>query len=407
MITAGDEHSIEKLKQIIKEQQDEIFRLKFIIDSIPGSIYWKDTSGKYLGANKFVYIMAGINSDIQIIGKTDSQLPWADVSARLKEIDTFVMQSKKMLQAEEKPRLANGKEATFLSQKTALLNKNGEVEGVLGVSMDITELKRAQENEKQALQKSAADEATKRALMIFSGMSTHDLRTPLSSINLRAAFLKKYMPALLEAYKFATRADLNVAYIQPKVLEDLPGTPEDIMQGVREANEYIDISLKSLKGASQGEELISEDQLSDCNVERLLQRITQGYPYKAGEEALLHCNTESDFNFKGNVIFFNRLIENLIKNAFEQIELKGKGEIFIECIHKDSINLLKIKDTAGGVTQEIVDQLFNGIKSTKEGGTGIGLSSAKQIMHGMKGDIECHLVDGDCIEFVLSFPSLG
>ena len=301
---------------------------------------------------------------------------------------------------------ADGRTLYFLTTRVPILDSNKQVIGVIGNSIDITELKKAQENEKQALQKSSSAEATKRALMIFSGMSTHDLRTPLSSINLRAAFLKKYVPALLEAYKFSTRADLNVAYIQPKVLEDLPRSPEDIMQGVREANEYIDASLKSLKGASQGEELISQDQLSDCNVERLLQRIIQGYPYKANEEALLHCNTEGDFNFKGNVIFFNRLIENLIKNAFEQIELKGKGEIFIECVHNDSLNLLKIKDTAGGVTQEIIDQLFSGIKSTKEGGTGIGLSSAKQIMQGMKGDIECHLVDGDCIEFVLSFPVL-
>ena len=64
----------------------------------------------------------------------------------------------------------------------------------------------------------------------------------------------------------------------------------------------------------------------------------------------------------------------------------AKGDGFIECVHKNPRNLLKIKDTAGGVTQEIIDRLFNGIKSSKEGGTDIGLSSAKQTMHGMNVD---------------------
>ena len=76
------------------------------------------------------------------------------------------------------------------------------------------------------------------------------------------------------------------------------------------------------------------------------------------------------------------------------------------CNQNDKFNRIIIKDTAGGVTQAIIDNMFKGIQSSKKGGTGIGLSSAKQIMQGMKGDIECHLVDGDCIVFVLSFPRL-
>src|SRR5690606_6107524 len=145
--------------------------------------------------------------------------------------------------------------------------------------------------------------------------------------------------------------------------------------------------LKSLKSAAQGEALLDESQLVECNSDRLLRRIIDNYPYKDNQAELLHYNSGYDFNFKGNVIFFNRLIENLIKNAFEQIDLKDKGEIFIHCEPQGKLNLIKIKDTAGGVTQDLVDQLFSGVKSTKVRGTGIGLSSAKQIMQGMNGDI--------------------
>ncbi|HYF97614.1 MAG TPA: PAS domain-containing protein, partial [Coxiellaceae bacterium] len=386
--------------------KEEIFQLKYIIDNVPGSIYWKDRDGKYLGVNKFVLKMAGIDSFEEIVGKTDYELPWADTANYLKQIDTKVMANREIQQIEERPKMANGKEAVFLSQKTPLLEESGAISGILGISMDITELKKAQQEAEEAKAKAAVEEAIKRALLIFSGMSTHDIRTPLSSINLRAAFLKKYLPALDESYKAADAAGLDIPHVQSKVLADLQQAPLDILQALKEANEYIDSSLKSLKSASQGEELINKEQLTDCNAERLLRRIVDGYPYKDNQDSLLRYNPENDFNFKGNVIFFNRLVENLIKNAFEQIELKGRGEIFISCAQENQLNLIKIKDTAGGVTQEAVDKLFTGVKSTKEGGTGIGLSSAKQIMQGMNGDIKAHLVDGDCIEFVLSFPKI-
>jgi len=341
----------------------------------------------------------------EMIGHTDYEMPWKDDADSLRQIDTEVIETNETKLVEEKSKTASGKEAIWLSRKTPLRNKNGDLEGILGISMDITELKRAQENEKLALQKAASlAEATKQAVLIFSGMAAHDLRTPLASINLRAGFLKKYMPALTEGYQAAADADFDVPHLRKAILDDLQQAPLDILQGLREANDYIDSSLKSLKSASQGEELIDQNQLVDCNIEKLLRRIIDNYPYKDTQQALLHWDHEHDFDFKAHVIFFNRLIENLIKNAFEQIELKGRGAIFIVCNQNDKFNRIIIKDTAGEVTQAIIDNMFKGIQSSKKGGTGIGLSSAKQIMQGMKGDIECHLVDGDCIEFVLRFP---
>lgn len=44
---------ISSLQNIIDQQKSEIFKLKGIINSIPGSIYWKDRKGKYLGRNLY------------------------------------------------------------------------------------------------------------------------------------------------------------------------------------------------------------------------------------------------------------------------------------------------------------------------------------------------------------------
>lgn len=64
-----------------------------------------------------------------------------------------------------------------------------------------------------------------------------------------------------------------------------------------------------------------------------------------------------------------------------------------------------VRDTAGGVTEDVIRQLFRGYKTTKKEGTGIGLVFCKNVMESFGGEITCHLVDGDKIEFRLNFFS--
>lgn len=381
---------------------------------MPGNFYWKNAQGIYLGCNALLVKTLGLTSKDDIVGKTDYEL-WPAQADELRRNDLSVMETGIPLQKEEIALLADGSRAYFTAIKVPMKDGLGGVIGIIGNSLDITaeKLKLQAELEKkeferrahEALAKAAAEEATTRAILVFSGMATHDLRTPLSSANLRATFIKKYEAILVEVYKAALQANLEVPYIQPEVLEDLMRAPDDILRAMQEANMYIDTSLKSIKGASLGEELLKADQLVECQTERLFQRIKSSYPYKEGGQDLLHIDSSFNFKFMGNEIYFNRLIENLIKNAFEQIRSKGRGEIFIYCEPANAFNLIKIKDTAGNVTQDIVKSLFSGIGSSKQGGTGVGLSSAKQVMRAMGGDINCHVVDGDCIEFVLSFPA--
>jgi|GEM_PF-4501138 len=44
---------VKRLKAIIAEQKKEIFQLKSVLDTLPGSVYWKDRDGVYLGRNLY------------------------------------------------------------------------------------------------------------------------------------------------------------------------------------------------------------------------------------------------------------------------------------------------------------------------------------------------------------------
>jgi len=94
---------------------------------------------------------------------------------------------------------------------------------------------------------------------------------------------------------------------------------------------------------------------------------------------------------------------NLIKNSLYQIREKGRGEIFIRAEKTDTHNVLYFKDTAGGVTQETVDNIFNSYQTTKAEGTGVGLAFCKLTMQSFGGEMDCRLVDGEFIEFGLYF----
>ncbi|MSP53374.1 MAG: HAMP domain-containing histidine kinase [Gammaproteobacteria bacterium] len=78
--------------------------------------------------------------------------------------------------------------------------------------------------------------------------------------------------------------------------------------------------------------------------------------------------------------------------------------MFITTELGETFNILRVKDTAGGVAQETVANLFEGFTTTKEQGTGIGLAFCQLGMRSFGGDITCHRVEGDCIEFIMSFP---
>ena len=97
-------------------------------------------------------------------------------------------------------------------------------------------------------------------------------------------------------------------------------------------------------------------------------------------------------NFYG---YQNELLQvfiNIIKNAKDELVKKEKSErklLFINVKENKNKILIKIKDNAGGIADNIFDDIFKAYFSTKkEEGTGIGLYMSKQIIEAMNGEIE-------------------
>lgn len=125
--------------------------LETLLNHIPSGVFWKDRESKYLGANAMFRAVANYYQDI--VGKTDSDFPWAEQLQELQADDRYVMEnnSPKLFYVEQL-RNADGQMHYNEVSKVPLVDDNGEVFGVLGIFRDITEQKKIEialnENEK-------------------------------------------------------------------------------------------------------------------------------------------------------------------------------------------------------------------------------------------------------------------
>lgn len=111
-----------------------------LIDIIDASIYWKDKKGKYLGCNKYMLKMAGLNSTSDIIGKTDYDMPWKNYAENINQTDASVLMNG-IYYGEETTAISGNINKIFLTTKTQLLDDKNEAIGIIGASIDITDRK--------------------------------------------------------------------------------------------------------------------------------------------------------------------------------------------------------------------------------------------------------------------------
>ncbi len=116
--------------------------LQLVLDHIPQRIFWKNTNFKYLGCNKPFAIDAGLNEPSDIIGMDDFELSWKKTATLYRSDDTFVMQTKQSkLKYQEPLDKPDGSMMWLETNKLPLLDKNGNVIGLLGTYEDITDHK--------------------------------------------------------------------------------------------------------------------------------------------------------------------------------------------------------------------------------------------------------------------------
>ena len=129
-------------------------RLRAILDNCPSMIFLKDSDGRYQQVNRQFEITFNLTPQ-QVFGKTDAELFPPELAAAFRATDRSVLEAGRSLEFEESAVYEDGLH-TYIVHKFPLLDAAGNAYAVGGISTDITERKRAEDDlgkQKEILQK--------------------------------------------------------------------------------------------------------------------------------------------------------------------------------------------------------------------------------------------------------------
>lgn len=106
--------------------------------------------------------------------------------------------------------------------------------------------------------------------------------------------------------------------------------------------------------------------------------------------------------FQADVELIEQVLINLLKNAVDAAKEVENPTITISTQRtKEGKAIIKVADNGKGIEQEMIEQIFVPFYTTKEEGSGIGLSLSRQIMRTHKGRISVQSVLGEGTVFTL------
>jgi PAS domain S-box-containing protein len=156
-IPADSKYLFDSLIRLIEERvhmeealHDERALFRTILDLIPDAVYVKDISGRKIFANPKEVQFSGKTSEEEIIGKTDFQLlPEVEAKNSLEQDEYVIRNIKPILNTEGTLIDKEEKLHSLLCSKVPLLDRNGKITGIVGITHDITERKLAEDSLKQ------------------------------------------------------------------------------------------------------------------------------------------------------------------------------------------------------------------------------------------------------------------
>ncbi|MBT0664040.1 PAS domain-containing protein [Geobacter pelophilus] len=139
---------------LVRKQAEEELRkrerlFQDVIDGSPSPIFLKDREGRFITINASLEILLGRSRE-EIQGKTDYDIATKEVADYWRINDQQVMATGKAIQIEEVADLPDGHHV-FLANKFPLVDSDGHIYGVGGISHDITDRKQAEELIKKSL----------------------------------------------------------------------------------------------------------------------------------------------------------------------------------------------------------------------------------------------------------------
>jgi len=376
---------IERLKKRIDELEQENQYLQQIIAHMPGNVYWKNLKGAYLGCNENTARLIGVKSSAEFIGKTIYEIVNEDFAKIIDDVDSRIMQTGIPEIVEEKAYAFDGSPAIYLSHKAPLRDKKGNICGLLGVSLEISNLKKIEKALTEAKEKA---EAANKAKSEFLRNISHDLRTPFNGI---LSFSERL-------YEMETNS------LKKEMLECIVISTRQLVGIVNEILEFSKIEFGQLP--------LKEKMLDLQNISTTIKRLFAAKILEKNIDFLIEYSTDLPPVLIGDETRICRILLNLVGNALKFTE-NGSITLNIQLEKKlknHAMIALSVSDTGIGISKENYDFIFEKFsrltladKSEYEG-LGLGLYIVKKFVQELSGTIDVESTVGKGSTFTCHLP---
>ncbi len=355
--------------------RDSEERLRQVIDLVPHFIFAKDWQGRYVLANRAVAEAFGTTPD-RLLRHSDAELVGsAQEREQFRAAERDVLASgEPRASVDERLTDARGRQRILQTHRIPFTFRSSERPAILGVAIDVTEVRRAEEQQRQ-LEAQVQQLQKLESLGALAGGVAHDFNNILVGVLGNAELALDDLP------------------------EDSPGRRrlERVVTSAQRAAELVN---QLLAYSGQGQFLIEKLDLSQL-AERLRDLISASISKKA---VLTVEATHGPVWVDADPAQLHQVLINLITNASDALEEQAgsirlatgrtrvgnrdlDGDIRAEDFEPGDVAFIEVADDGSGMDAETRDRIFDPFFTTKFVGRGLGLAAVLGIVLGHRGAI--------------------
>jgi PAS domain S-box-containing protein len=370
-----------QIKVLYEAMRENQLLLETVLENSAASIYAKRKDGRYIYLNHEMEALCNVVRE-QVLGKSDFEVFPKEIAQQWRANDLKAMTTGELVVAEETIDSPRG-ERLVLSKKVPLTSSNGEVEGICGISADITDLRRTELALREAVAKLERERDNKLTnVEAIMAAIAHEVRQPLMAIVINGS----------AARRFLARA--------PADIDEATANLNRIINDCRRASEVFDSILTLFRREDQ------ERQAIDVN-EIALEVLQSSRGELAEHRVTTRTELASELPLiSGHKRQLQQVISNLVQNAIEAMDNTTDRDRLLRVrtgLHNRDAIIVAVEDSGPGVDPKQLGSIFDAFFTTKSHGIGLGLAICRMIVerHGGQLTAASDGNNGALFQFVL------
>ncbi len=270
-----------------------------------------------------------------------------------------------------------------------------------------TEKKRAEDalTELQATQKQLIQSEKMASLGELTAGIAHEIQNPLNFVNNFSEVSKELLDEMKEEMAKGNMEDAN------EIMQDIIQNLEKINHHGKRADAIVKGMLQHSSSGSNSKELADINALAE-------EYLRLAYHGLRAKDKSFNATLKTDYDKSiGNINIIpqdiGRVLLNLYNNAFyaaplspEAAAYKHAPNVWVSTKKMDDKVCISVRDNGPGISQKILDKIFQPFFTTKPTGkgTGLGLSLAYDIVKAHGGELKVETKEGEGSEFIILLP---